>query len=149
MRVYLNTDGGVRTGGVKGPTGGRTGRGAIGYVIRDEEDKAVLDKGGMLLEGEATVNECEYSGVILGLRMCALLGASEVIVRSDSQLIVNQLTGEWACRDENLKAYRAEALVEAANFDRVEYVWVRREKNSHADQITREFLDPQETEEAA
>jgi hypothetical protein len=39
-------DGGVRTAGINGPTGGKTGRGAVAYVVRDEDDKVVLDKGG-------------------------------------------------------------------------------------------------------
>lgn len=139
MHVTVYTDGGVRTGGVNGPTGGKSGIGAVGFVIK--RDKEILRKGGMLLEGEATVNECEYGAVILGLYNARMMGATSVLLRSDSQLVVNQMTGKFACRDARLKAYLAEALAEAAQFESFEVEWVKRTKNQHADQITRELLD--------
>lgn len=129
----------MRTGGVKGPTQGRTGPASIGFVIRDQ-DNTILRKGGMAI-GEATVNEAEYSAVICGLYNCHMLGASEVTVRSDSKLIVNQMNGAWAIHEPRLREYAEEAHHEAARFERVSYVWIPRDRNRDADQLTRDYLD--------
>ena len=139
MKAILFTDGGVRTGGKNGPTAGRTGRAAIGYVIKSE-DGLLLDKGGMEI-GEATVNECEYCALIRGLYVAHELGVRDITVKCDSQLIVNQILGEWRCREQRLAEYKHEALVEADKFDSFEIVWVPREDNQHADLITRIYLD--------
>lgn len=140
MKVIVNSDGGVRTGGIKGPTGGKTGRAAIGIVIKDE-DNTVLLKDGMVLEDDSTVNDAEYSGVLFGLYEAEGLGATHVEVRSDSQLVVMQVNGVWACREPHLREYLAEVHTQVKHFDEVEFVWVPREQNQPADQITRDLLD--------
>lgn len=145
MRVLLFTDGGVRTGGKKGDSGGHDGRAAIGYVIRKyavekKERKApILDHGNFDL-GRATVNEAEYSGLILGLHACAELGATHVHVRMDSQLVINQMSGLWACKEQRLKSYIQEAQLVAEQFIEVSYEWIPRELNQYADQLVREIL---------
>jgi ribonuclease HI len=138
VRLKLYTDGGVRTGGVNGPTQGRSGPGSIGYVVRDM-DNTVLRKSGMHI-GETTVNEAEYSAVIAGLYCARQMGATEVEVYSDSQLIVNQMNGTWACNAAILKDFKREAEVEVAEFESVEFNWIPREQNSLADSMTREYL---------
>lgn len=139
MKVKLWTDGGVRTGGRNGPTNGKSGRGAIGYVIRDENDE-ILTRGGMELDGLSTVNECEYSALIAGLYNCHRIGATEVTAYLDSQLVTFQMDGTYACRDANLKEYQREAQEQVKKFETVEFVWIRREENQLADAITREIL---------
>lgn len=140
MKVTLNTDGGVRTGGVRGPTQGRTGRAAIAAVIKDE-DGNVLFKQGMRLSASSTVNEAEYSGIVYGLFNAHKLGATEVEVRSDSQLVVNQINGDWQVKQPSLFEFLEEVRVETGKFDKVTFVWVPREQNQHADMIAREILD--------
>lgn len=137
MRVKLYTDGGVRTGGVNGPTKGRSGPGSIGFVVRDMED-TVLRKGGMHI-GETTVNEAEYSAVIMGLYNAEKMGATEVDIYSDSQLIVNQMNGTWKCREARLQEFREGVIEAMEKFDKVTFTWIRREFNMLADQMTREF----------
>lgn len=139
MHVNVWTDGGVRTGGVKGPTQGQSGRGGVGFVIKNDEG-ALLRKGGMEIGDDVTVNECEFSGVIYGLFNAHTLGATRVTLRTDSQLVAMQLLGKWKCKKAHLQEYLAEAKKEMARFERVEIVWVPREQNQHADQITREAL---------
>lgn len=139
MHVDLWTDGGVRTGGVNGPTQGKSGRGAIGFVIRDDEGN-VLDKRGVYIGDEVTVNECEYTGVALGLFMARELGATHVTLYTDSQLVAMQLRGIWACRQPTLFEYLEEAKAEIAKFEDVAIEWVPRERNQHADMLTREVL---------
>jgi ribonuclease HI len=109
-------------------------------VIKDEEG-TVLFKKGMLLDGEATVQECEYSGLIFGLFNAHKLGATEVDVRMDSQLVVNQINHKFACRQAHLKDYLREVRKEIKKFAKVTVSWVPREENQHADQIARALLD--------
>jgi len=137
MRVDLYTDGGVRTGGVKGPTGGKTGPGAAGFAIY--ENGILLRQGGVPLD-EVTVNEAEYSSVILGLHNAKLLGATEVAIHSDSQLIVNQISGQYKCKKAHLVEYLDEVHHEMRNFEKVTVQWVPREENIVADEMTREIL---------
>jgi ribonuclease HI len=133
VKVTLFCDGGVRSGGVNGPTQGKTGRTAVAYVIKQE--KAVLDKGGVILDEWASVNEAEFSALLLGLYRCAELGVTEIQVKSDSQLVVNQMLGFWKCREARLMEYKAEVLRVAQTFHRVTYVWVPRHQNQHADRM--------------
>lgn len=139
MLVNIWTDGGVRTGGLNGPTGGKSGRAAIGIVIKNEDGETVFKKG-MYLGDEVTVNEAEYSGLTLGLFKARELGATHVVAHLDSQLVAMQVQGVWACKQEHLKQYLAEAKAEMAGFEQVDVVWVPRERNQHADQLTREVL---------
>lgn len=139
MNVNLWTDGGVRTGGVKGPTKGKSGRGAIGIVIKDEEG-TLLFKQGVYIGDDVTVNECEYTGVAMGLFKAREIGATKVKLYTDSQLVAMQIKGVWACRQASLQDYLAETREEIARFEEVDVVWVPRELNQHADQLTREVL---------
>lgn len=143
MKVTLNTDGGAKTGGVKGPTKGHSGPGSCSYVIRDDLD-TILEKGGLYLE-ETTVPESEYSGVIAGLAACQRLGVTEVVLRSDAQLIVMQINGTWACRAENLRPYLEEVWEMADEFKSFQIEWVPRRLNQTADEVGREiFREAQE-----
>lgn len=143
MKVQIWTDGAVRTGGKKGASAGHDGRASCAAVVKSE-DGVLLVKKGVFLD-TATVNEAEYSGLILGLHLAANYGASHVHVRMDSQLVINQMNGVWVCRENRLKDYLKEARVVAEQFEKVTYEWVRREYNQHADSITREVLDGRAT----
>lgn len=139
MVLHVWTDGGVRTGGVNGPTGGKTGRGAVGIVVKDEAGE-VLFKKGIFIGEDVTVNECEYTGVVLGLSKARALGATSVKLHTDSQLVAMQILGAWACKQPNLFEYLEEVRQEIEPFEDVEIVWVPRERNQHADMLTREVL---------
>lgn len=138
MFVRLNIDGGVRTGGKNGPTGGSTGPASIGFVITDE-DGVILLEAGMAI-GEATVNEAEYSALISGLYNCELLGASKVEVRGDSQVVIRQMQGVYAVRSPTLVDYHAEAKLRVLAFEEVVYEWVPRSQNKLADLHTEQHL---------
>lgn len=138
MRLRLHIDGGVR-GVTKETTGGPyAGRAAIGFVISDMDGVIVRD-GGMLI-GQATVNECEYSALITGLYNCVLLEATEVMVYSDSKLVVHQMDGSYKLKATHLLPYRDEAREIAGQFSKVTYNWVPRAQNKQADHITEIFL---------
>jgi ribonuclease HI len=100
----------------------------------------------MLLErarylGEATNNVAEYQALLLGLEEAAKLGACEVEIRSDSELLVRQMTGEYRVRSAGLQALYDRARVLEGRFERVDYFHVRRAQNSDADRLANRAID--------
>lgn len=139
MRVILNIDGGSR--------GSNPGMAAIGFVIRDCNE-ILIGQGGTEI-GWATNNEAEYSALIAGLHNCHLLGATEVVVRSDSQLLVRQMQGQYRVKQPHLQEYHREAHREAERFHDVEYRWVSRKLNTVADGIARRLLAGETSEDVS
>uniref|UniRef100_A0A2N9FQ06 Uncharacterized protein n=1 Tax=Fagus sylvatica TaxID=28930 RepID=A0A2N9FQ06_FAGSY len=83
----------------------------------------------------ASNNEAEYEALLHGLRAAKRLGARFLNIRFDSQLIVNQLTGEYMAKDERMMAYRDLAKDLLKSFDEVNIERVGREHNGHADSL--------------
>lgn len=131
LRVNLYTDGGAR--GNPGPAG-------AGIVLLDADDGQVLQEAGFFL-GRATNNVAEYTALVRGLEVAEQLGAVEVAVHSDSELLVKQMKGEYRVKNQNLAVLHAEARKLADRFDRVRYEHVRREKNARADLLANKAMN--------
>ena len=130
-KITLYIDGGAR---------GNPGPAACAAVLQTADDgQTVLEQGEYL--GETTNNVAEYRGLLLGLRMAAQLGADEIEIRSDSELLVRQLAGRYRVRSEALKALHAEALQAIRRFGGVEVRHVRREENAEADRLVNQTLN--------
>lgn len=84
---------------------------------------------------KASNNEAEYEALIVGLKLAVAAEADEVIIFCDSQLIVNQTTGEFATRDERMSAYAKEVIRLAALFRNCRLLQVSRDDNNHADAL--------------
>jgi ribonuclease HI len=130
VKAFLYTDGGAR---------GNPGPAAYGFVL-EAEDGTVLDSRGEAI-GVATNNVAEYRGLVAGLARALELSLPEVEVRSDSELLVKQMTGVYRIKNEALRMLSLEASRIARQLERVEYVHVRREKNTLADRLVNEALD--------
>ncbi len=130
MRATLWTDGGAR---------GNPGPAALGFVL-EGADGAVLDARGETI-GVATNNVAEYSALIAGLRAAAAAGATEVEVRSDSELMVKQMRGEYRVKNADLRDLHLAATRAARVVGTVTYVHVRREQNTVTDGLVNEALD--------
>ena len=91
--------------------------------------------------GETTNNVAEYTAVILGLERALDLGATEVLLRSDSQLLVNQLTGRYRVKTAHLQPLHRRVRELGARFDTIEYEHVRRERNTEADRLANLGVD--------
>jgi ribonuclease HI len=91
--------------------------------------------------GEATNNVAEYTAVIEGLSLAHDLGATSVWLRSDSQLLVNQLTGRYRVKSTHLQPLHRRARGLAAGFDRISFEHVPREQNGEADRLANEGVD--------
>jgi ribonuclease HI len=128
LRVF--SDGAAR--GNPGPAG-------AGAVITDAKGTVVARLGHYL--GRQTNNVAEYQGLLLGLRHALELGAREVEVRADSQLMIRQLKGEYAVRNTALKPLHAEALRLLRGFSRYDLQHVPREENALADEMSNRAID--------
>lgn len=91
--------------------------------------------------GVATNNVAEYTAAIEGLRRAAELGATDVVLRSDSRLLVEQLAGRFRVRNPTLQRLHTEARSLARAFRRIEYVHVPREQNTDADRLANVGVD--------
>lgn len=130
VKLVLYTDGASR---------GNPGRSSIGAVLYDE-DGAVAETVSEEI-GTATNNVAEYSAVIAGLKAAAELGADEVELRSDSLLLVRQISGEYRVKAAGLKPLHAEVQALIAGFAKVEVNHVPREQNEVADALANAALD--------
>jgi ribonuclease HI len=91
--------------------------------------------------GEATNNVAEYRALLLGLELARDLGATEVEVVNDSELVARQIGGEYKVKHAGLKPLFLEAMRELRGFERWAVRPVRREQNQRADELVNEALD--------
>jgi len=91
--------------------------------------------------GVATNNAAEYRALLLGLERARELGAREVEVVNDSQLVARQVTGEYRVKKADLRPLHAQALAALGEFDRWSIRSVPREQNEHADELVNEAID--------
>jgi ribonuclease HI len=122
-----------------GASRGNPGPAGIGVEITNE-DGAVLEEIAQGI-GETTNNVAEYTAVIEGLARAKELGATSVTLRSDSQLLINQLTGRYRVKALHLQPLHRRARSIAAGFDRVSFEHVPREENVEADRLANEGVD--------
>lgn len=132
MRVVINCDGAAR--GNPGPAGA----GAV--VVDRDNDGAVLAEVAEGL-GETTNNVAEYTAAIRGLEEASRLGARDVLLRSDSLLLVNQLTGRYRVKTAHLQPLHRRIRDLVRDFDRVEFEHVPRERNVEADRLANRGVD--------
>jgi len=130
LKLVINTDGAAR--GNPGPAG-------IGAVIR-REDGTVLAEISRFL-GHATNNVAEYTALILALEKAAALGAAEVEVFTDSELMVKQIHGEYRVKNEGLKGLYQKVQELAAGFSSFRITHVPREENKEADRLANLGID--------
>jgi ribonuclease HI len=129
-RLRVHVDGGAR---------GNPGPAAIAAVVTGP-DGSVLEE---LAEriGEATNNVAEYRALLLGIERARELGASELELVGDSELVVRQVRGEYKVKDAGLKPLHAQVMQALGGFDDWSIRHVRREHNADADRLVNEALD--------
>jgi len=130
VKARLWTDGGAR---------GNPGPAAYAFVL-ETEDGTVLDAQGVAI-GVATNNVAEYSALVAGLGEAVERGVDDLEVRSDSELMVKQMRGEYRVKNRELQTLFLDASRLARELGRVTYTHVRREHNELADRLVNEALD--------
>jgi ribonuclease HI len=130
MKVVVHVDGGAR---------GNPGPAAIGVVVSDP-DGALLEQLGEPI-GETTNNVAEYRALLRGLDLARALGAVEVEVVGDSELVAKQVNGQYKVKHAGLRPLHAEALRALGGFERWRVRTVPRAQNAAADALVNAALD--------
>jgi ribonuclease HI len=130
VKVVVHVDGGAR---------GNPGPAAAGAVISTPEGD-VLDEATELL-GVATNNVAEYRGLLLGLARAKALGATEVEVINDSELIAKQVNGQYKVKHAAMRPLYLDAMEALRGFEKWSIRSVRREQNADADALVNQALD--------
>ena len=112
------------------------GVGTYGYAIYVGEKK--LAEGGGLAGYDVTNNFAEYTALVEVLRKLKELKAEgEVLIRSDSQLLVGQMSGKWEVKGGGYLEKLKEARDLLRDFGSVTFEWIPRERNTEADLLSR------------
>jgi probable phosphoglycerate mutase len=121
--------------------GARGNPGPAGYGVRIEaEDGTLVEEFGESI-GVATNNVAEYRGLLAALEWARAHGHAKVHVRSDSQLLVQQMLGNYKVKNAGLQPLHARARLMAHEIGRVTFEHVRREANAHADRLANAAMD--------
>ena len=129
-KLTIYADGGAR--GNPGPAG-------IGAVILGERGKAVAKISKYI--GETTNNQAEYKALIAALTKAKELGACELEVFLDSELVVKQLNREYRVKDKDLAPLFVRVYNISLGFKKIVFKHIKREKNELADKLVNLALD--------
>jgi ribonuclease HI len=122
--ITLHTDGASK--GNPGPSG-------IGVVLSDGKGRVVKEIGDYI--GQTTNNVAEYTALIRGLEEALALGARSVRIKTDSELLVKQITGAYKVKAPHLRELNALVRGLMARFSDVSIAHVPREQNAAADKL--------------
>src|ERR1044072_975422 len=81
----------------------------------------------------ASNNQAEYEALIAGMSLASEMEALQLLIRSDSQLVVSQVQGDYQAKDEQLVKYLNKVKLLKKKFEEVRIEHVPREKNTRAD----------------
>jgi ribonuclease HI len=130
MKVIVNVDGGSR---------GNPGPAAAACVIASPDGELLGEHAELL--GTQTNNVAEYRALLLGLEQARQLGASEVEVIGDSELIAKQVNGVYKVKHAAMRPLYLQAMDALRAFERWQVRTVPRAQNSHADALVNAALD--------
>ncbi|YAL82104.1 bifunctional RNase H/acid phosphatase [Dermacoccaceae bacterium W4C1] len=133
--LIVEADGGSR---------GNPGVAGYGALVRDADGTVLAERAEPL--GKASNNVAEYSGLIAGLEAARDIDpAAEVEVRMDSKLVVEQMSGRWKIKHEDMRRLAIQARDVAAEISAaggsVRYGWIPRAENSAADKLSNDGMD--------
>ncbi|KAK0601168.1 hypothetical protein LWI29_021826 [Acer saccharum] len=106
-----------------------------GVVVSTPEGDSV--ECALRFDFKATNNQVEYEALIAGLKVCTVLGADEIEIFSDSQVVVNQVLDEYQARDESMITYLELAKELLGRFKEYRIVHVPRKENEQADALAK------------
>jgi len=130
LKLVVNVDGGAR---------GNPGPAAIAAVVQGSDGEVLEERGERI--GHATNNVAEYRALLLGIERAAALGASELELVGDSELVVRQVKGEYKVKDAGMRELHGQVKEALQGFEGWTIRHVRREQNAEADRLVNQVLD--------
>lgn len=129
-KVIIFTDGAAR---------GNPGPAAIGVVIQDEAGNTLARISRRL--AATTNNQAEYRAIIAGLEKAVSLGVGTVVIKSDSELVVNQINGKYKIKNTALRPLYQKVVQLAGSLESLTVSYIPRNRNSEADALANKALD--------
>ena len=136
--LFEDVRGRAATANIDGGSRGNPGPAAYGVHI-EQADGTIVELKEFI--GTTTNNVAEYNGLLAALRWAAEHGVTPLLVRSDSELLVKQLRGEYRVKNPGLQPLYEEARSLIRRIGRVTFEHVRREFNKDADRLANEAMD--------
>lgn len=130
MKLVIHVDGGAR---------GNPGPAAIGVVVSDAGGNVIDELAEPI--GHATNNVAEYRALVRGIEWARGLGADELEIIGDSELVARQLTGAYKVKHPSMKPLYEEAVAALRAFQRWNIRTVPRDQNARADELVNRALD--------
>ena len=124
---------------VDGASRGNPGPAAVGAVIKEEQGATILKVSSFI--GRATNNQAEYSALIVALQEARKLGADQVYINTDSQLMSEQINGNYRVRNAHIRPLFEKALQLLTAFQYYSIDHIPRYLNSEADALANEALN--------
>ena len=132
VKLVVHVDGGAR---------GNPGPAAAACVVATPDGQALVEDAVLL--GRTTNNVAEYRALLLGLQRARELGADDVEVIGDSELIAKQVLGQYKVKNDALRSLHREATAALRAFDHWSIRTVPRAQNADADALVNAALDQQ------
>ncbi len=129
MKLEIFTDGGCS---------GNPGPASIGVVIK-QSGKIIKEIAEPI--GQATNNIAEYTAMIVALKEALVLKATEIDVKTDSELMYKQIIGEYKVKHEGIKPLFDEVMQLKSGFKLAKFAHIPREQNKEADALTRKAMN--------
>jgi ribonuclease HI len=130
LKLVLHVDGGAR---------GNPGPAAIGVVVSDPDGNVLAEQSERI--GVATNNVAEYRAVLSGIERARQLGADELEIIGDSELVARQLTGQYKVKHPSMKPLYEQARAQLQEFRSWRIRTVPRADNARADELVNAALD--------
>jgi len=124
---------------VDGAARNNPGPAAIGVVIKDGHGRSISQLSRYI--GHTTNNQAEYRAVITALKEAIRLGAEQVALFSDSQLVVRQINGNYRVKKAALKPLYQQVTELQSQLARLDIRYIPREQNREADSLANMALD--------
>jgi ribonuclease HI len=129
-KVIIHTDGAAR---------GNPGPAAIGVTIKDETVSIIARISQRI--GITTNNQAEYQAIIAALEKAISLGARQIVLKSDSELVVKQINGNYKIKNTVLRPLYQKVVQLVGSLESFSIVYLPREQNSEADALANKALD--------
>jgi ribonuclease HI len=129
-KVIINADGAAR---------GNPGPAAIGAILKDETGNVVAHLSRRL--GVTTNNQAEYQAIIIALEKSISLGVKQVIVKSDSELVVKQINGQYKIKNTALRPLYVKVVALIGKLESFSITCIPREQNAEADALANKALN--------
>lgn len=123
---------------IDGASSGNPGPSGIGVIISDTKERVIKNISQAI--GEATNNVAEYTALIYALQESLILGAKEVIIKTDSELLTKQLNRVYKVKDATLKLLFNQAQHLKSKFSHFDIKHINRQENKGADKLAAKAL---------